>query len=375
MLPKAKGSWTLLEAGHLLNRAGFGGNPEEIRRVHALGRTKAVDWLLEGGSSGEDWENPSAEAAAELRQQFIALRRESRGLSEEEADRKRRALNQRANRERNRAGRDLTQWWFNRMVRTEAPLREKMVLFWHDHFVSSLQKVRNPDFIYRQNALFRTQACGNFKALTHAVIKDPAMILYLDVASSRKGKPNENFAREVLELFTLGEGHYGEEDIKEAARAFTGYQLNRLTGEVSHRARQWDGGQKTVLGESGAFDGADVIDVIFRQEAASRYLPSKLWEYFVYEKPGDKAVAALGRIFAEARFEVKPLLREIFLSREFYSERAVRTQIKSPIQFLVQLCRQMEIDGLPSLYLTGAQQQLGQVLFQQAWVRKSAFCR
>ena len=382
MLPKAEGKWTREEAAHLLNRAGFGGTPEEIDRLHAMGRRKAVEHLLSAEDQLPDWENPNGTEQVDPQERFREMREQFRGLSEEERDKKRREIRQMAQRENRQAGRDLTGWWFNRMVRTKAPLGEKMVLFWHDHFVSSLQKVRNANLIHQQNELFRTNAMGDFRALTKSIVRDPAMMIYLDVANSNKSKPNENFAREVLELFTLGEGNYTEQDIKQAARAFTGYQLNRFTGKVTFQDRRWDGGEKTVLGETGKFTGEDIVDVIFKQDGATTYLPTKLWEFFVYEGPSEGGVKALGKVFAKADFKVKPLLREIFLSREFYSEKAMRTQIKSPIQFLVGLCRQMELEGLPVAYLIGAQLQLGQVLFQppnvagwdwgQAWINTNS---
>src|SRR5690606_26850523 len=134
-----------------------------------------------------------------------------------------------------------------------------------------------------QNELFRSHATGNFKALAGAIVMDPAMMRYLDTQNSRKGRPNENFAREVMELFTLGEGNYGEDDVREAAKAFTGYQINRATGRVVHNRRQWDNSPKSIFGETGRFDGKQVVELIFKQEAAARFLPRKLWEYFVAE--------------------------------------------------------------------------------------------
>ena len=377
-LPRAKGKWTREEAAHLLNRAGFGGTPAEIDRLHGMGRRKAVEHLLSAEDTLPGWENPADESAESVREKLMELRRNRGDLTEAELDKKLRQVRQMGQRQQRNAGRSLTGWWFRRMVGTPAPLREKMVLFWHDHFATGRRKVRDAGFMHGQNELFRAHALGDFKALTHAIVRDPAMMIYLDVANSKKGKPNENFAREVLELFTLGEGNYTEKDIKEAARAFTGYQLQRRDGKVTHNKRQWDSGEKSVLGETGAFTGEDVVEVVFRQKGASTYLPRKLWEFFVYEGPNPKGVEALGDIFAKANFRVKPLLREIFLSREFYSEKAMRSQIKSPVQFLVGLCRQLELDGLPEAYLINAQQQLGQVLFEppnvagwdwgQAWI-------
>jgi hypothetical protein len=196
------------------------------------------------------------------------------------------------------------------------------------------------------------------------VLRDPAMMLYLDTQSSKKGRPNENFAREVMELFTLGEGHYTEQDVREAARAFTGYEFRRIDGTVRHNKRQWDEGEKTVFGKKGRFTGDDVIDLIFEKPEAARLMAGKLWEYFAAEDPPPAAVDALADSFRRANYEVAPLLREIFLSKPFYSDAVVRNQIKCPIQFLVQLLKQLELREAPRAYTQFSQEQLGQVLFQ-----------
>jgi uncharacterized protein (DUF1800 family) len=204
------------------------------------------------------------------------------------------------------------------------------------------------------------------------------MMLYLDTQSSRKGKPNENFAREVMELFTLGEGNYTEQDIREAARAFTGYDLNRFTGRVTHNDRQWDDSPKNVFGKTGPFDGEDVINLIFEKPGVATFMAEKIWEFFVYEDPSPRAIEALAGNFRNGGHRMEPLLREIFMSQEFYSEAAIRSQIKSPLQFTIQLLKQLEIDSPPAGFPIMAQQQLGQVLFMppnvagwdwgQAWI-------
>lgn len=370
MLPQADpSSWTVYEAAHLLNRAGFGGNPDEIRAFHALGRVAAVDSLLGADGDGDlpppEWAEP-ARVLADAKARFAErreLQMKLRGLPPAEAEKLRRESGQAAQREERRHAVEAQAWWFDRMASTSAPLREKMTLFWHDHFATSIQKVRQPGLMVAQNELFRRHALGSFRDLTQAVLLDPAMMLYLDTQNSRKGKPNENFAREVMELFTLGEGNYTEEDIREAARAFTGYQLNRFTGGVTHARRQWDDGSKTIFGKTGAFDGKAVIDLLFEQPAAAPFISRKIWEFFVYEKPSSPAVDALAATLRKADFRIAPLLREIFLSQEFYSESAIRSQIKSPVQFLVQLLKQLEIARPPAGFPITAQQQLGQVLF------------
>ena len=189
------------------------------------------------------------------------------------------------------------------------------------------------------------------------------MLIYLDLRDSRKDRPNENFARELLELFTMGEGNYSETDIREAARAFTGYRPDPRSMKIVHNRRQWDDGNKTIFGATGAFDGDDVIDLVFQQPAAAPFISRKLWEFFVAENPPDSTVEALAGSLRASTYETAPVLREIFLSRGFYSPEIMRTQIKSPVQFLIGMLRQLEINEPPPGFPIAAQQQLGQVLF------------
>ena len=219
------------DAGHLMRRAGFGGSPEEIRKVHELGREVVVDALLAPEEPFDkfplpDWAANSANEIAERMADHREFRKGLSSKSEEERAKVQQARIRGRQREYRQRLSESSRWWFNRMMRTRAPLREKMVLFWHDHFATSAQKVRLPHLLLGQNELFRRNAVGDFKQLTHKILMDPAMMLYLDTSMSKKSKPNENFAREVLELFTLGEGNFTEDDIKEAARAFTGYTVN-----------------------------------------------------------------------------------------------------------------------------------------------------
>jgi uncharacterized protein (DUF1800 family) len=388
MLPQAPDTWTLFEAAHLLNRAGFGGNPDEIKALHALGRSKAVDSLLNptepiGAIPMPAWANreQAIEDMRERGKQFIETQRATKGMTAEEAARFRQQSQKAEQIENRQRGIEGQGWWFRAMLATKAPLREKMTLFWHDHFATSIQKVKLPALMMIQNDLFRRNALGNFRTLTHEIAKDPAMMFYLDTQSSKKGKPNENFAREVMELFTLGEGNYSEQDIREAARAFTGYQLNRMNGTVEHFERQWDEGDKTVFGKTGKFDGDDVINLIFEQPQAAKLMAGKLWEYFAAEDPPTAAVEALADSFREAKYEITPLLREIFLSKEFYAAEVMRNQVKSPIQYLLQLLKQLDLQEAPQGYTQVAQQQLGQVLFMppnvagwdwgKAWINTS----
>lgn len=370
MLQSMESSWLLNEAAHLLNRAGFGGCPDEIKAFHALGRAKAVDSLFTATEESQafplpDWATQER-ALADMRarvQQRREAQNAARNLSPEEADKVRREARREMQQENRRHALEAQSWWFRRMIRTRDPLREKMALFWHDHFATSIQKVKQVVLMVFQNELFRRNALGSFKKLTQAMLLDPAMLLYLDSQSSRKGHPNENFAREVMELFTLGEGNYTEQDIHEAARAFTGYQIDRSSGRVVHNRRQWDESDKTIFGKTGRFTGADVIDLIFEKPEAAGMMVRKLWEFFVDENPSDAVIDALADVLRKADYRVEPVLRTIFTSGEFYSETVIRNQIKSPVQFLVQMLKQLEIPQAPVGFPITAQQQLGQVLF------------
>lgn len=370
MLSKAKGDWSKQEARHLLNRAGFGGSPGEIEKFHAMGRETAVKFLLEPTEEVAafplpEWAKPEVvkENLREVFEERAELRKKRATLSPEAFEKEQRELNRKQLVDARQQGTESQTWWIGRMLKSSAPLREKMTLFWHDHFATSTQKVRGPFMMIRQNELFREFAFGNFRELTQRIVRDPAMMIYLDVQRSDKKQPNENFAREVMELFTLGEGNYTEEDIRNAARAFTGYQLNRLNGEVTQSARSWDDGEKTVFGQTGKFNGSDIVKLIFRKPECSEFMARKIWEFFAYENPSDALVKQLGKVLRDANYEMKSLLAEMFLSEEFYQPREMGNQIKCPVQYLVQMLKELEVEQAPMRWLVDGQTQLGQVLF------------
>ena len=182
---------------------------------------------------------------------------------------------------------ELRGWWLNRMAKGPRPFQEKMVLFWHGHFATSFEKVRNAYYMWRQNELFRRLATGNWLELLTMAGKDPAMLIWLDQAQSRREHPNENFAREVMELFSLGEGHYTEKDVTEGARALTGWSLDRLNEEFIYRPFFHDNGIKTFLGRTGNLNGDDVMAQIVAQPQAARFITAKLWNYFAGQPPAD----------------------------------------------------------------------------------------
>ncbi|HET9831293.1 MAG TPA: DUF1800 domain-containing protein, partial [Vicinamibacterales bacterium] len=253
-------------------------------------------------------------------------------------------------------------WWANRMLTTKRPLEEKLTLFWHGHFATGDAKVRDYRMMLRQNDMLRRNADGPLRALLVGILKDPAMLVYLDNGENVKAHPNENFGRELLELFTMGVGHYTERDVREAARAFTGWTNDVL--DFRFDRAQHDFGDKTFLGRTGPLDGADIIDTILAQEATGEHVAAKIYRYFVREDISPAVRAELGRSFKASGYQIKPLLKRIFLSKDFYSQASVATQIKSPVVLVISTYRKMGLHELPTIpdfgRLTGT---LGQTLF------------
>ncbi len=347
--------WTIRHARHLLNRAGFGGSPSQVTELAELGYGTAVHRLLHGPDAAGKMPKPDWAEAENL----DAKIREMVGATEEEKRQARDDFRKRQNRNL----RDLTTRWLNWMRNSPDPLREKMTLFLHGHFATSQQKVREVHMLWLQNELFRNKGLGDFKELTKEVSRDPAMLIYLDGVRSKKGKPNENFAREVMELFTLGEGNYSEQDVMQAALAFTGYRIDRTTNSFRYNKLLHDDSLKNVFGKKRNFTGDEVIDLIFEQPAAAKYLSRKLWEFFVYENPDDKLVETLAVMYRNFGFDTRKFLEAIFRSREFYSERAIAAQIKSPVQWLIQACKELECELPDESACRRALQAMGQVLF------------
>jgi uncharacterized protein (DUF1800 family) len=232
--------------------------------------------------------------------------------------------------------------WLYRMVLTPHPLRERMTLFWHDHFATSLNKVGNAALMQRQNDLLRSQAIGDFKAMLAAIGKDPAMLIWLDSTSNKKAKPNENYAREVMELFALGRGRYSEKDIQEAARAFTGWFVIRDCW--SEIPSQHDDGPKTVLGKTGRFRGEDIPAILLEQEACAEFLCEKLFRLFVSEvDPAPPTlVKALAKRFRESGYAIRVPVETILRSNLFHDASVRRRRVKSPVEYAVGTVRALE---------------------------------
>jgi uncharacterized protein (DUF1800 family) len=336
------------DARHLLNRTGFGATHEEVTRLASLTRQAAVDRLLEQAVAAERSAPPRWVNEPVL---TIAQRR---SLTPEERLNELRIANERAI--------DLREWWVAQMLNPQAAFAEKMTLFWHNHFATSQQKVRATQLIYRQNATLRQHALGNFGTLLHAIGRDPAMLVYLDTAGSRRENPNENFAREVMELFTLGEGQYQERDVKEAARAFTGWSIDRDTGEFLFRRGAHDPGVKTVLGKSGAWDGDAVLDILLAHPATARFLVQKLWREFISPEPDAAEVERLAAGFVQSRYDIRAVMRALLLSPAFFALENRGTLVKSPIELVLGTVRTFQVETPSMRPAVAASALLGQNL-------------
>jgi len=354
-LPSA--AWSGAKAAHLLNRAGFGGSPAEIAALQQLGLEGAVEQIVRGEEDDDLFPPPHLTPPEEI----LANQVTARAMTDEAEKRK---FQQELRREQAEQIRGLRHWWLNRMRYTPHPLREKMTLFWHGHFATNVEKVNASFLMWQQNETQRAGALGDFRELTKDISKDPAMMRYLDTIRSDRRQPNENFARELMELFTLGEGVcYTEDDIRESARAFTGYRVNPKTLGFLFARRQFDPADKTFLGRRGPFDGDDIIDIITAQEECSEFIVRKIWLFLVSETPAPATIQTLAGHFRRSGFDTRSVLREIFLSEEFYSPAVVRRQVKSPVQWIVQTARTLEAPLPAGPALEAALTQMGQVLF------------
>ncbi|MBV9333164.1 MAG: DUF1800 domain-containing protein [Candidatus Eremiobacteraeota bacterium] len=319
-------------AAHLLRRAGFGGTPAEIARYGAMRAVDAAATLLAV---------PNANSIAPPEQAQVDG-----------------PLAQRETRESLAA---LQLWWLNRMLNSPAPLQEKMTLYFHGHFTSRATP-RFPRITYNQNALFRRYATGNLRELTHEVSKDAAMLIFLDGASNVASHPNENYARELMELFTLGVDNYTEDDVRESARAWTGWRVVRKGDAVVFDEARHDAGRKTFLGRTGNFNGDDIVDIIFDQPQCARFFATSLLNWFVYNDPEPELIDAVARLMRAHRYELAPVLGVLLASNVFYSERSYRALVKSPVEFVVGTYKTLGLSEIGAMAIPSLAQ-MGQRLF------------
>ena len=266
-------------------------------------------------------------------------------------------------------GMALKSWWLERMASCGDPAREWMTLYWHGHFTSALRKVRVPQLMYRQNETLRAHALGSYAELLRAMVRDPAMLRYLDNTRNRQEQPNENLARELLELFTLGEGHYTEADVRGAGRALTGYSIDPESGDFVFRRRWHDGGNKDFLGRRGRFDGDDIVRILLEQPRTAGFVAGRLWRAMVSRPPEPELLAALAGRLRESGYRIDALVRDIALSEPFRAADERGRMIRSPVELVVATLRGLELAPPPRPALARACRGLGQDLLDPPSVK------
>ena len=341
-----------LKNQHLLWRSAFGPMAENAADLDNISQKKLWELLLKTSAKRPD----KLEVAQNLVDGLMKGIKDVTDLQKKELTADQKKQMQQQSREDLKT---LNIRWLEEMINSEAQLREKMSLFWHGHFAT---RVINSYFQQELLQIIRENALGSFKDLLKEVSRSPSMIQFLNNQQNRKQHPNENFAREVMELFTLGRGNYTENDIKEAARAFTGWGFN-LQGEFVFRRGQHDDGRKTVLGKTGNFDGDDIINILLEQRQTARFITKKIYKYFVNDTVDDAKVEWLSDRFYKNDYDIKKLLEDIYLSDWFYDEKNIGSRIKSPIELLAGIRRflpmEMQNDQAQLLF----QRTLGQILF------------
>jgi uncharacterized protein (DUF1800 family) len=363
LAPLPPAEWSYDRAAHLLAHAGFGGSPDEIQELADLGLERAVESLVHY----ERIPNPALAPFVEsgLWDSSLAAFPDSRPEATDRAEEHGVSMGVAVKPDGNRAlqpvsdrffywlratmleTRRLGYWWANRMLTTAHPLEEKLALLWHGHFATHENKVRDYRKMHQQIELFERLATGNLRQLTIEVARNPGMLYFLDAQFNVKGAPNENFAREVMELFTMGVGNYTEHDVRECARAFTGWYFDDLQFKVD--PAKHDGGAKTFLGRTGDFDGVDVLKIIFEQPVTAEYLAAKIYRFLVRDELSDTLRANLGSVLRDADYEIKPLLTAILRSKDFYSQASYGGHIKGPVEHLVAMLKHLGARTLPGV--------------------------
>jgi uncharacterized protein (DUF1800 family) len=336
---------------HLMWRAGFGPAVEQLGDLSKFSPKQIYKALVKASDKKPEYVDVADNYLQGL---YMGIEEAGRQQKELSADEKKKM--QQKSRE---SIRNLNLYWLHEMVNSSAQLREKMAFFWHGHFAC-----RNLNIFFQQELLdvIRRNALGNFGTLLKEVSKNAAMLNFLNNQQNRKDHPNENFAREVMELFTLGRGNYTEHDIKEAARAFTGWSAT-IKGEFIFRRGQHDYNSKTVLGKTGNFDGDEVLDILLQQKQTAKYITQKIYKFFVNEQPDAEKVEWLSERFYKNDYDISKLLEDIFTSEWFYESKNVGAKIKSPIELIVGIQRMLPMKFEREEALLLIQRALGQILF------------
>ena len=346
--PSDQQPWDRAQAAHLFRRAGFGADRDLLDEAAGKNPATVVEELIAQNLETDDFRT----VADSLAQTLLA-------------------------------GGDpmkLSAAWVYRLLFTPAQLLEKTTLFWHGHFATGADKVKNASMMWKQNQLLRKHALGNFEALAQAIAKDPAMLIYLDSASNRKSHPNENFARELMELFCLGEGHYTEGDVLELARCFTGWEIRN--DRFRKNRYQHDGGEKQILGKSGEFDGEEAVRIVIERDDMPRFICRKLYRYFICDEPAppDALLEAPAKTMRESGLQIAPVLRQMLGSNLFFSAHARARKIKSPVELVIGMLRGLGGTTNSELIAQGLRE-IGQGLFYppnvkgwdggRAWINSS----
>ena len=391
LTPLRRESFGYAEARHLLLRAGFGGTPDQIQTLVEWGPEKAVSHLVEVGKAPAhpaDTERFDGSIMGEPSPETEARYRRARQTSDEEELAKLRLERQRRQAEDRQQVREMQRWWLIRMIETPRPLEEKMTLFWHGHFATSYRTIEDSYHMLLQNQLFRAHAVGSYATLMHQIIRDPAMLAYLDNNDSRKNRPNENLARELMELFSLGVGCYSEQDIKEGARALTGYTF--VDDRFELRQENHDTGAKQILGRRGNMSGDDFVRAILDQPVCSMFMARKLYRFFAADLPDERepidpdaaaVLRELASLLGRADYQLAPVLTRLFTSEHFYSPAVMNQRIKSPAELIVGAVRSMHTPVRDLNVLLDAMALMGQnILFppsvagwdgERSWINTS----
>jgi hypothetical protein len=344
--PSAADPWGRKWAAHLYRRAAFGPSRADLLEAEHLGPEGTLDLLLRGRQQADDLLPTLLDGGR------IAAARDVYASFGE--------------------GEQIRGWWLYCMLQGGHPLREKMTLFWHNHFATSIAKVQSAALMFRQNCLLRSHALGRFGPLLQAISRDGAMLVWLDSNRNVKGKPNENYARELMELFSLGVGHYTETDIREAARAFTGWHTDGKG--FAFNPDSHDADPKTFLGQTGAWDGGDVVRIVLEQPAAARFLVRKLYHFLISEKavPPDALLEPLCASFRKSDYDIAGLVKTMLASRHFYSDHAFRQRVKGPVEYVLGAVqavhrrydeKESDYRPLPPQVLVGRLAAMGQPLY------------